>query len=927
MHHTYTFTACLDFERYTNIIPGSNSIQAQMDPAALDQGIESPLKSDTLNSSTEAQIDSVVFDRRLESPPESDTSSRSSGSKEGDELEGSDIVSRREQDDESRSQSNSSRSWNTTEDEYPALNLNYDALKHIAECFLPGEHGKVINITELKSGSYHEIRVLHFGDGWSCIARFKRNKQHLLYSESEYATMEYVRKHTNIPVPEVYFVNHNDNHVVGAEFAVMEYLPGQSLAVQRAYEMPFEHKKAVLEQLADVYVQLSKLKFDVVGSLTATGIGPIQDREYGEDSSGQGPYSSFEQYMYNVMYLDRENAEILDPHRAPIKQAVADLFESGNHHLLDPPFRLMHGDLDLQNILFSTSDDGSPPKLTGVIDWDGSMTFPLYYLFEYPIFIQDCNWYKDSWEENKTLRKLFLKRVAQSFPKGSQDRADARAAFRKTHLLGNFFTVFPRLWPDVEGQERALKYFFQDREWSKHGNPSLTSRLIRPKKKSTPEISSLHACEAEQSSASLDNHEQDELESDPWGDWELPPLDLSYEALKHIATSFVGHGNCIAVTHLGRGAYHEIKKLEFEDGFSCIGRFTRDRKEPLGIIESTTATSDFVRVRTNIPVPETYHTDTNPNNVVGASYVLMEMMPGRPLSQLWKKLSTEQKRGVLEQVAGVTAQLMKLNFDKIGSLTHGGHVGPLQNLGYSKHEAGRGPFANLADWASSFLHPHEEKSKEFLNALNQAEGIIHAYLEQQGQKQILQAPYHLIHDDFNMQNMLFTWSDSADAPQLSGLIDWDYSYTGALFQMLEYPYFIRDHEGEEHFFEENATLRELFLKTLTTHFATDPDEQRKIQECFQWKEYTLKAFRTMLTSRPSDGADLELRFAKAYVDANTPGTAAYNRHHHDGQGPDQDDDSKGSSGSSVSSGYESDDESIKPCACGIWRAIRWRFRD
>jgi len=54
----------------------------------------------------------------------------------------------------------------------PPLDLNYDALKHIGTYYPPGNHGTCIDISALERGVFHEIRILHFGDGWSCIGRF-----------------------------------------------------------------------------------------------------------------------------------------------------------------------------------------------------------------------------------------------------------------------------------------------------------------------------------------------------------------------------------------------------------------------------------------------------------------------------------------------------------------------------------------------------------------------------------------------------------------------------------------------------------------------------------------------------------------------------------------------------------------------------------
>jgi hypothetical protein len=145
--------------------------------------------------------------------------------------------------------------------EYPPLDLNYDVLRHIATYYLPGDHGRCTSIKRYAQGSYHDVLALTFEDGWTCIARCERNRrQHMRVGESEYATMQYVRKHTSIPVPEIYFVNHDPNHAVGAAFALMEKLEGDDMyCIWR--DLTLEHKLAIVEQIADVLVQLANLNF------------------------------------------------------------------------------------------------------------------------------------------------------------------------------------------------------------------------------------------------------------------------------------------------------------------------------------------------------------------------------------------------------------------------------------------------------------------------------------------------------------------------------------------------------------------------------------------------------------------------------------------------------------------------------------------
>lgn len=146
------------------------------------------------------------------------------------------------------SNSSSEDSWYM---ETPPLNLNYDALNHVATHFLPGSHGACIDISTLQRATFHEIRVLHFEDGWTCIGPFTREAEPLAKMESELATLEYVHKHTSIPVPEVYLVSHSDNDYVGAPFVLMEHMRGSPL--EDIWEdLSLEHKLDAIKQLAGI---------------------------------------------------------------------------------------------------------------------------------------------------------------------------------------------------------------------------------------------------------------------------------------------------------------------------------------------------------------------------------------------------------------------------------------------------------------------------------------------------------------------------------------------------------------------------------------------------------------------------------------------------------------------------------------------------
>lgn len=352
------------------------------------------------------------------------------------------------------------RSWNDDdeswdEDEPPQLELNHEALMHVATCFLPGGHGKCVHIEGRLRGASHEIRVLTFEDGWTCIGRFTRDDEDLDKVESELATIEYVRKHTKIPVPEIYFTNFNPNHVIGAAFVLMERIPGKHLYWAWDH-LSTEHKKGVLEQIADVMIQLASLKFDTIGSLRPDGkMGPYLR----PDSTGKGierlHLACMEEYMLSRMPDPSTCIQEVNELNHGLRRELLDHLKAHKGHAsLSSPYRLIHADFDGQNMLFTWDDREQPPKLSGIIDWDYSYSGILYELLEYPIFIQDIHWSPEMHAEKKTLRKHFVRYLANQYPKGSEDRQVVRECFRmKSWLLQNF----DYMWVDKD-DEPYLEY-------------------------------------------------------------------------------------------------------------------------------------------------------------------------------------------------------------------------------------------------------------------------------------------------------------------------------------------------------------------------------------------------------------------------------------------------------------------------------------
>lgn len=93
-------------------------------------------------------------------------------------------------------------------------------------------------------------------------------------TESEVATLAYVRMHTAIPVPNVIAYDSSSNNPLGFEWMLSERIEGITLS--EAWEkMDFRSRSIFTRKMADMLLQLSGLRFREIGSLYFS---KIQDR-------------------------------------------------------------------------------------------------------------------------------------------------------------------------------------------------------------------------------------------------------------------------------------------------------------------------------------------------------------------------------------------------------------------------------------------------------------------------------------------------------------------------------------------------------------------------------------------------------------------------------------------------------------------------
>ncbi|CAB4490060.1 unnamed protein product [Rhizophagus irregularis] len=346
-------------------------------------------------------------------------------------------------------------------------------------------------------------------------------------------------------------------------------------------------------------------------------------------------------------------------------------------------------------------------------------------------------------------------------------------------------------------------------------------------------------------------------------------LDLDVDMLKHMASSRLKR-RCVNSCKLTRGLYNEIHLLQFDDGSECIARLARDPNHPAEKIASEVATMKYVAQNTRIRVPEVYAWDSKAQNDIKVPYILMERLPGKHLYKIWDKLNAEQKRKILSQIVDVLSELWKCKFKKIGCIYRNSSnsirscMTFLKNLMFYKtiqpfkigpivsplfYIEGRneifdapsytGPFGSTRELFYTLIHKekqfftihgvqelveednlNEADAKKRVDELKKKLDLLQSELSKDNpfDDSIDKPTFALIHGDFDAQNILVD-----DDINTIGIIDWEFSRTGTLWDMCKYPIWIQeveklralsDAEMEEN--REKKELRNYFRQEMVT---------------------------------------------------------------------------------------------------------------
>lgn len=263
---------------------------------------------------------------------------------------------------------------------------------------VPAVQDRKIKRSSVMGGMNYHIDI-EFDNGTVWLARIRRFnatspppvlRDHIF--RSEVATLKFLER-TTVPTPKVFeYALEGENNPVGVGYMLTEKLPGSSLRWSR----PLTPERKVIEQLADIFIELQKYPFDKIGSLDSPGsshLGVFAQEsltDFDQDSHmpSLGPYTSLQEYhTASIQFiLDLILRDELYSHRPIdaylIHRFLLDLVPSMLPSDESSLFFLKHADDKGDHILVNEEFN-----ITGIIDWEWAYTAPAALAFNSPIML------------------------------------------------------------------------------------------------------------------------------------------------------------------------------------------------------------------------------------------------------------------------------------------------------------------------------------------------------------------------------------------------------------------------------------------------------------------------------------------------------------------------------------------------------------
>ncbi|KAL4945069.1 hypothetical protein BDV06DRAFT_232001, partial [Aspergillus oleicola] len=323
-------------------------------------------------------------------------------------------------------------------------------------------------------------------------------------------------------------------------------------------------------------------------------------------------------------------------------------------------------------------------------------------------------------------------------------------------------------------------------------------------------------------------------------------------------------------------------EITFEDDVKQLARFrlvtasSPPQEVREWILRSEAATMLFLQQHTSIPTPKIFDwaCKSDPGNVLGVDYILMEKLDGNALD--WQAATQKQKEKVMQQLVDIFLEIENHPFGMMGSLAFsaGDAVG-IQGLAlqssYHMRKGPLGPFSSSQEGAQALLESYLAMiSSGEIDSYSPVDNYLVHKLRQEISSSLFTDPsennqFFLKHPDDKGDHILV--NDDFD---IVGIIDWEWTHTVSKAEAFASPCMMwpvaEFYDGSNDLAAEELRLAEIFRERSREDLAECVLNSRKVQRFWAfgihdqdwetWKRKALAKWETdSLLSMLEEGLD------------------------------------------------------------------------
>lgn len=306
-------------------------------------------------------------------------------------------------------------------------------------------------------------------------------------TRGEVTTLRFLRRETDVPVPEVIAFDDSCNNEIGFEWILMELMPGVS-AYKKWRTLTMSQKVALVQRVAELQAQIFRHTFSGIGTLAVDDEQGLEYEKPGEMVSrfffrgshfdydvARGPFRSTYNWLASYLEIiikdqttakaeaedeeEKEDAAFALALAATLAGLLPKIFLPIESH--PEQSVILHDDLSLSNILIN--DQG---EITALLDWECVSTMPLWIAAIVPRFLRGSD------REEEPKRQDYADESDNESARDSEHDLDNEGKnelywihlmeYEKTYLRPQYHAHMRMLRPgwDAEIERNAIKEDF-----------------------------------------------------------------------------------------------------------------------------------------------------------------------------------------------------------------------------------------------------------------------------------------------------------------------------------------------------------------------------------------------------------------------------------------------------------------------------------